>query len=86
MRLLDLRSSVMTAPGWYRDPAGAPVNRWWDGVEWTQYTQDPVQLALLAHHRRAARDRQRAWFWVTLIAALVVFGFLIVGLNSAVNH
>jgi hypothetical protein len=26
-------------PGWYRDPAGAPMMRWWDGGQWTPGTQ-----------------------------------------------
>jgi hypothetical protein len=25
----------MTAPGWYPDPSGAPGQRYWDGVAWT---------------------------------------------------
>lgn len=32
----------MTSPvaGWYPDPAGDPsVHRWWDGSQWTEYTQ-----------------------------------------------
>ena len=24
--------------GWYPDPAGAPVHRWWDGGRWTEHT------------------------------------------------
>jgi membrane protease YdiL (CAAX protease family) len=28
----------MSAPGWHRDPAGAPALRWWDGQAWTGYT------------------------------------------------
>ena len=27
------------AAGWYADPAGAPVQRWWSGAEWTMHTQ-----------------------------------------------
>jgi hypothetical protein len=25
-------------PGWYADPTGQPVNRWWDGHQWTTNT------------------------------------------------
>jgi hypothetical protein len=24
--------------GWYADPYGHPVTRWWDGTQWTQHT------------------------------------------------
>lgn len=34
----------MTSPpgppsGWYNDPQGVPVERWWDGVRWTEHTK-----------------------------------------------
>ncbi|MFE3774019.1 DUF2510 domain-containing protein [Streptomyces sp. NPDC059122] len=29
--------------GWYQDPSGAPVLRWWDGYRWTEHTQAPPQ-------------------------------------------
>ena len=34
----------MTAPpaGWYADPQGMPVIRWWDGNTWTEHTQAPM--------------------------------------------
>jgi hypothetical protein len=35
----------MTAPGWFPDPAGVPVQRYWDGAQWTDHTAplDPVK-------------------------------------------
>src|SRR5690349_12060719 len=27
-----------TAPGWYPDPTGLPVQRYWDGNDWTEHT------------------------------------------------
>lgn len=29
---------AVTAPGWYRDPSGVPMLRFWDGWQWTGYT------------------------------------------------
>lgn len=26
-------------PGWYHDPSGAPVARWWDGRAWTAHVE-----------------------------------------------
>jgi hypothetical protein len=30
--------SQFPPPGWYADPYGAPIYRWWDGQAWTEYT------------------------------------------------
>jgi hypothetical protein len=29
----------MATPGWYQDPADPTVERWWDGTQWTEHTQ-----------------------------------------------
>lgn len=38
---------ALPVPGWYADPAGIAVYRWWDGETWTEGTHDgtaePVQ-------------------------------------------
>lgn len=31
--------------GWYPDPSGRPGQRWWDGVQWTDFTQDATPSA-----------------------------------------
>jgi uncharacterized RDD family membrane protein YckC len=28
-------------PGWYPDPTGQPVQRWWDGARWTEHVGTP---------------------------------------------
>lgn len=32
--------------GWYPDPAGAPQQRWWDGLQWTENLQPATQQAV----------------------------------------
>ncbi|WP_029105503.1 DUF2510 domain-containing protein [Mycobacterium sp. 360MFTsu5.1] len=34
--------TTSAAPGWYPDPHGAPVNRWYDGQQWTATTSSPA--------------------------------------------
>ncbi len=33
------------APGWYDDPAGSGLQRWWSGLGWTEHTHAPVPVA-----------------------------------------
>jgi hypothetical protein len=35
---------VSWPPGWYHDPAGAELLRWWDGTSWTDRTVTPQEL------------------------------------------
>lgn len=35
-------SSTPAAAGWYPDPAGSHLQRWWDGSAWTERTYDPI--------------------------------------------
>ena len=41
----DVRKRLLAQPkaGWYADPSGAPMQRWFDGMRWTQHTQGPAQ-------------------------------------------
>jgi protease PrsW len=47
-------------PGWYPDPAGPRLERWWDGQRWS------------AHVRDGARRRLPRWLSVPVLAAGVV--------------
>ncbi|HZU80338.1 MAG TPA: DUF2510 domain-containing protein [Acidimicrobiales bacterium] len=37
-----LAAGGRAAPGWYRDPSGRHVNRYWDGATWTDQVSDPT--------------------------------------------
>lgn len=58
-----MTSQYMPPPGWYADPSGAPVRRWWNGQQWTDSVQQPPK-------RRSGRA-------LKIIA--VVLGLLFVG-------
>jgi hypothetical protein len=64
-----------TAPGWYRDPAGAPIDRWWDGRQWTPFTQ-PAGMAdyqrAVLRSSRATGTLARIILWALAAAAGIV--------------
>lgn len=62
-------SSSQLSRGWYPDPDGFALLRYWDGALWTSHTQplpsapaptpDPYQVQMLALARQQARAAQR---------------------------
>lgn len=72
--------------GWYPDPAGAPIQRYWTGTEWTGRTQSfapPDQTASASQSSSGALDRTRNASFVLWGAVLVVvlgLGLTIFGL------
>jgi hypothetical protein len=42
--MTDLTPPVAWPPGWYHDPDGAELLRWWDGTAWTDRTVAPEEL------------------------------------------
>jgi hypothetical protein len=37
--------SMTPPPGWYRDPSGPHLERWWDGTAWTEHRRAPEEAA-----------------------------------------
>lgn len=68
------------APGWYGDPAGARVLRWWNGQEWTDDVAargyEPLPSALLEKEQTAAGRAHLAL--VGLIVAQVLLALVYV--------
>jgi Protein of unknown function (DUF2510) len=44
-------------PGWYRDPNGVRILRWWDGFQWTSHTQSGHGTAASAPQSTGIPDR-----------------------------
>ena len=63
-------------PGWYPDPSGAPVQRFWDGNAWT---------AQVAGYPAAGQQRRPPWIpWI--IAGVAVVLALVILLVMWVNR
>lgn len=67
-----------TPPGWYPDPGGAAVQRYWDGTQWTP-NQAPYATATAASAPAAARS----WYQspgkvIGLVVGLVFLGTIAV--------
>ncbi len=52
-------------PGWYDDPYGAPVVRWWDGTTWTEQTAPPPEAGAAAAGRRGPNGLSDIGSWLS---------------------
>ena len=71
------------APGWYADPAGAPVERWWDGTAWAGQTR-PYSALAQPLGRPVLKNTHATVGLVLGIVALLANSFLLVSLAALV--
>lgn len=56
-------------PGWYSDPEGLAIFRWWNGAAWTKHTADPAVPSRPdrpQRYRRIAPPGWRRWLLIGL--------------------
>jgi hypothetical protein len=68
-------SSGPTPPGWYRDPSGGPLWRWWDGGAWTPMTAP----AYVVEDEGSIVRSERTWANVLRIFVLIDIGVAVLG-------
>lgn len=68
--------SAQPAPGWYPDPSGEPLQRWWDGSGWTAQTYNPAGVLAQAAPSRVAEGTPVYTPWIWLIVGLQLIGLI----------
>jgi len=38
----EKKPASLPRPGWYEDPSRSAAQRWWTGIEWSDYTRTPL--------------------------------------------
>lgn len=66
----DLQGTGPHRAGWYADPAGSPLLRWWDGDAWTDH------LAPASGPGAPLPPRQRSSGRTALLVIAIVLGSL----------
>lgn len=69
-------SSSQPAAGWYPDPAGEPLQRWWDGSGWTAQTYNPAGVPAQAAPARVDKGTPIYTPWIWLIVGLQLIGLV----------
>jgi hypothetical protein len=64
--------SMTPPPGWYRDPSGPHLERWWDGTAWTDHRRTPEAAAPAPPAPRAGGDNR------AMVVALTTAGVVLV--------
>jgi hypothetical protein len=61
-------------PGWYPDHTNPAVQRWWDGTQWTEHTQQAYVAGGVAAAQLKAPEGTKwntLWIWLILLMPLV---------------
>lgn len=73
-------------PGWYNDPEGNPVQRWWDGTQWTAHSQPLAAVPIQPQDIPAAApqvSRPGPWAWTIAASPAVSLAVAGVIANAA---
>lgn len=58
--MTEFGGGPVISPGWYPDPGGTQLSRWWDGYRWTGWTAPTVSKPW------------GVWAWVGFVAAVLL--------------
>ena len=64
----------LPAAGWYPDPSGGPVQRWWDGTGWTAQTYNPAGAVAQTAPSTVPPGTPVYTVWIWLIVGLQLIG------------
>ena len=64
----------LPAAGWYPDPSGGPVQRWWDGTGWTAQTYNPAGALAQNASSTVPPGTPVYTVWIWLIVGLQLIG------------
>jgi hypothetical protein len=67
-------SNASIPPGWYPDNANPSIQRWWDGTQWTEHTQQAYVAGGVAAEQLKAREGtswNTPWIWLVLFLPLL---------------
>ncbi len=81
-------TNIPPPPGWHPDPSSSDLLRWWDGQQWTEYTQPneasaAVMGAAIPSGAEPAKPwwkKKKVWIPAAVLVGLIILALLLVGL------
>jgi hypothetical protein len=74
-------TTPQAAPGWYPDPSGTGMQRYWDGTEWTMHhapvVSQPPDVMVQAPNTEPAERRITIHYGFVVLAVFSLLGTLI---------